>query len=252
MNEEKGRNMKKSLGIIGFGRFGQLAAKYLKKYFRVFVSDQLDKIIEAERIGVTFASVEECATKDIVLLCVSISGFEKVLRQIVPFLKNGTLLFDVCSVKEEPVKAMRELVPKGCECIGTHPLFGPDTAKSGLKGKKIVLCPIRTKKLICIKDFLKELGLTVITATPEEHDKQMAKSLALVHLLGKVSLRTGVERVDMASPTHEMFIEIVNIVRNDPEQLFVDMQFHNRFTRKNRKALLKEMIKIDGELDAKT
>ena len=34
--------MRKSLGIIGFGRFGQISAIHLKKYFRVFVSDCID------------------------------------------------------------------------------------------------------------------------------------------------------------------------------------------------------------------
>ena len=243
--------MRKTLGIIGFGKFGQITAKHLTKYFRVFVSDCIDKRKEAGRIGVNFASLEECATKDVVLLCVAISDFEDVLKQIVPFLKDGALVIDVCSVKEKPVKIMEKLVPKECECIGMHPLFGPDTIKSGLKGKKIVLCPIRTEKLVHVKRFLSELGLSVIVSTPKEHDKQMAKSLALIHLLGRGLCRVGVNQVEMATPTHKMFIELVNFVRNDSEQLFIDMQIYNRYARKTRKALLQELIKIDGELDGK-
>lgn len=243
--------MRKSLGIIGFGRFGQIASKHLTKYFRVFVSDCIDKRKEARIIGVKFASLEECATKDIVLLCVAISDFEDVLKQIIPFLKDGSLVIDVCSVKEKPVKTMEKLVPKECECIGMHPLFGPDTVKNGLKGKKIVLCPIRTEHLIHVKKFLSELGLSVIISTPEEHDKQMAKSLALIHLLGRVLCKVGANPVEMTTPTHKMFIDLINIVRNDSEQLFVDMQIYNRFTQKTRKVLLQELIKIDGELNAK-
>ena len=97
---------KKSLGIIGLGRFGQLAAKHLKEHFRVFASDCTDKAREANKLGVSFTSVGACAGKDIVLLCVPISSFERVLKQIVPFLKKGALVLDVCSVKEEPAKAM--------------------------------------------------------------------------------------------------------------------------------------------------
>ena len=238
-----------SVGIIGFGRFGQFAATHLKKHFQVFVYNKNDKRKIAENIGVTFVGLEECATKNIVLLCVPISKFEDVLQQIIPFLKKDTIVADVCSIKENPVKVMKEIVPKDCECIGTHPLFGPDSVKNGLENKKIVLCPVRTKKLIEIKNFLSKLGLTVIISTPEEHDKQMARSLGLIHLLGRSLDKIGVSNVEMTTPTHEMFIELVKIVNNDSEQLFLDMQHYNRFSQGIRKKLLKELTKIDGELN---
>lgn len=241
--------MVKSIGIIGFGRFGQLAAKHLKEHFQVFVNDKIDKRKKAEKIGVIFSSLEECATKDIVLLCVPISNFEDILKQIIPFLKRDAIVADVCSVKEEPVNAMKKYVPQYCECIGMHPLFGPDTVKKGLKGKKIVLCPIKTKQLSKIRKFLSGLGLSVIISTPEEHDKQMARSLGLIHLLGRSLDAVGVNGVKMVTPTHNMFVELVNIVRKDSEQLFLDMQCYNRFSHGIRKKLLKELTKIDGELD---
>jgi prephenate dehydrogenase len=239
--------MIQSIGIIGFGRFGQLAAFQLKKHFQVFTYDKNDKRKIAEKIGIKFVDLKDCATKNIVLLCVPISNFEDVLNQITPYL-NNSLVIDVCSVKEEPVNIMKKIVPKDCECIGSHPLFGPDTVKNGLKDKKIVLCPVRITRLKEIKDFLAELGLKVIISTPEEHDKQMAKSLGLVHLIGRSLYKIGVNNVEMTTPSHEMFIELVNIVKNDSKQLFFDMQHYNRFSKEIRKKLLRELIKIDGEL----
>ncbi|MFX1252303.1 MAG: prephenate dehydrogenase/arogenate dehydrogenase family protein [Promethearchaeota archaeon] len=238
-----------SLGIIGFGRFGMLAARYLKSYFDVFVSDISDKKAQAEEIGVSFVDIKECAKKNIVLLCVPISQLKNILIEINPFLKEGSLLLDVCSVKEKPVNSIKKIIPKYCECIGTHPLFGPDTIESGLEGKKIVLCPIRTKKLEKVVTFLQKLGLEVIISTPEEHDEQMARSLALIHLLGRALLNIGVERNNMATPTHERLMELVDIVRNDPNQLFLDMQTKNRFAANTRKALIKQLVEIDDELD---
>jgi len=241
--------MTKTLGIIGFGRFGQLVAEHLKDHMEICVSDHLDKRKKAKELGVVFTDIEKCATNDIVLLCVPISTFEKVLLQIIPFLKKGSTVLDVCSVKEKPVEAMEKYVPKTCNCVGTHPLFGPDSVKNGLNGKKIVMCPIRVNQFRKIKNFLVQFGLEIIEATPEEHDKQMAKSLALIHFLGRGLKHVNVQDVEMATPTHEMFVELVNIVQNDSRQLFVDMQQHNRFTRLIRKALIQELIKIDGEID---
>jgi prephenate dehydrogenase len=241
--------MTKTLGIIGFGRFGQLVTKHLKDNMEISVSDLIDKRKMANEMGVVFTNIEKCASNDIVLLCVPISAFEKVLLQIIPFLKTGSTVLDVCSVKESPVKAMEKYVPKYCNCIGTHPLFGPDSAKDGLNGKKIVICPIRVNQIRKIKNFLTQFGLEIIETNPEEHDKQMAKSLALIHFLGRGLKHVNVQDVEMATPTHEMFVELVNIVQNDSKQLFVDIQQHNRFTRKIRKSLIQELIKIDGEID---
>ena len=242
--------MNKTLGIIGFGRFGQLIAKHLKYHLLVYVSDCLDKSKIAKEIGVVFTSVEECAKKDIVILCVPISKFESVLNQIIPQLKRNATVLDVCSVKEKPCKFMNEYVSKSNCCIGAHPLFGPDTAKNGLKDKKIVLCPISsTQKISKITNFLNQIGLDVIITDPQNHDIEMAKSLALIHFLGRGLNKINVQDVKLATPTHEMFVELVNIVKNDSEQLFKDMQAHNKFARKIRKTLIEELTRIDGELD---
>jgi prephenate dehydrogenase len=242
--------MRKSMGMLGFGRFGEFAAGYLKNYFDVFVYDCEDIKEKASEMGITLASLEECAAKDIVLICVPISKFEEVLKEIVPFLKAGAIVADVCSVKEEIVDIMEKLVPKECECIGTHPLFGPDSAQDGLTDMKIVLCPIRINNLKNIEDFLKELGLTVVLADPEEHDKQMAKSLGLIHLLGKVLVKIGGDRVELATATYERLLDLVKIAQNDSTQLFYDMHRHNRFAKLQRQSLIEELKRIDEELES--
>ena len=41
---------------------------------------------------------------------------------------------DTCSVKVHPVRAMLEAVPVENPVIGTHPMFGPDSAGGGVDG----------------------------------------------------------------------------------------------------------------------
>ena len=124
--------MTKTVGIIGFGRFGQLTAKHLHPHFEVFVNSRTNREAEAKQLGVNFTTFDECAGQDIVIISVPISDFKTVLERVVPNLKDGALVMDVCSVKEEPVEIMEQLVPKNCDCMGTHPIFGPDSASSGL------------------------------------------------------------------------------------------------------------------------
>lgn len=240
--------MKKTLGIIGFGRFGRLAAGHLKKHFKVWACDSKNLSEEAKKIGVEFGDLAECASKDVVLICVPISGFEGALKKAVPFLKKGSIVLDVCSVKEMPAALMKSQVPEWCDCIGAHPLFGPDTAADSLNGKKIALCPVRTCKLDDVKRFLEKLGLEVIITTPEEHDRQMAKSMVLVHLIGRALLEMGAQEVDLSTKTHEMFIEAAKVAKNDSEELFVDIQTYNRFAKKARKEIIEKLEKIDSKL----
>jgi prephenate dehydrogenase len=240
--------MVKTIGIFGYGRFGRVCAECLKPYFNIYVYDINNDINIDNNKSILFVDLITCASQDIVLLCVPISSFEDVVKSIIPYLKEGSLVIDVCSVKETPVSIMNDLIPPHCNCVGTHPLFGPDTIKNTLKGKKIVLCPIRTPNIGKIEQFLNQLGLTIIRLNPEEHDYQMAKSLALIHFLGRALKNIGVKKNTLATPTHEMFIELINIVRNDSPQLFLDMHQFNRFTAEVRKQLINELILIDGEL----
>jgi prephenate dehydrogenase len=243
--------MKRSIGIIGFGRFGQFLVDHLKDHFDVSVSDCVDRKNEARKLGVELTTLQECAKKDMIILSVPISELEGVLQRIVPELNPDSLILDVCSVKEYPIRIMEELLPSECEFVGTHPLFGPDTACNGLKGKKIVLCPQRTKRLGQIREFLETLGLQVIVAEADEHDLQMARSLALIHLLGWAFNGIGVQKIDMATKSHEMFLDLMNIANNDSRQLFLDMQLYNRFTKDARNALIRELVIIDGELNGR-
>ncbi|MFH1234659.1 MAG: prephenate dehydrogenase, partial [Candidatus Diapherotrites archaeon] len=220
-----------------------------KGSFEICAFDKVDRHVEAESLGVIFASFEECASSDIVVFAVPISSLRESLEKAVGFLKPGAIVFDVCSVKEFPVGAMAELVPEHCECIGTHPLFGPETAKNGLQGQKIVLCPVRTKRLEKIVSFFESLGLEVIVSGAEEHDRNMAHSLSLVHFLGKGLIGIGADKVEFATRTHEMFLELMNIVRKDSKELFEDMHKFNRFASPTRKKMVEELERLDRGLD---
>ncbi|MCX6801728.1 MAG: bifunctional chorismate mutase/prephenate dehydrogenase [Candidatus Diapherotrites archaeon] len=246
---QEGKRIKgKKIGIIGFGRFGQFMAGKLKGNFEICAFDAVDRSAEAEKLGVALASFEECASSNIVIFAVPISSLRESLGKASAFFTPGSIVFDVCSVKEFPVGAMAELVPPHCECIGTHPLFGPETAKNGLQGQKIVLCPVRTKRLEKIVSFLESLGLIVIFSGAEEHDRNMARSLSLVHFLGKGLIGIGADKVEFATRTHEMFLELMNIVRKDSKELFEDMHKFNRFAPEARKKMVAELEKLDEEL----
>jgi len=240
------------MGIVGFGRFGRFAASHLRNYFDLSVYDSDNRTSEAREIGISMEPLEKVAKSSIVLLCVPISQIRSVLMEMVPHLTENSLVADTCSVKCYPLSLMKTILPPHVQVIGTHPLFGPDSAAKGLQGKKIVLCPIRVRDLSIMESFLNRLGLNVLISSPENHDRLMASTQAVVQFLGRAFLELGLGRQDMATPGYETLISILDVVQNDTWELFRDLETFNRFAKEMRERLIESLITINQKLNQET
>lgn len=230
----KNKNDKKiRFGIIGYGRFGKLWAKYMSRHGMVFVFDKKEKII-GKIPNITPTDLKKTASADIVFLTVPISELKKCCKAIEPFLSPQTLVVDMCSVKIWPVIIMKKYLPKNQPILATHPLFGPDSEKinKGSNGLKIVICPSKTKSVFNKKlmDILKKLRLKIIIASPKEHDQQMANSQALVHFIGRGLAKLKLNPQEIYTPDYNSLMRLNQMVNNDTWQLFFDMQSKNPFT----------------------
>lgn len=243
------RDSKKSLGIIGVGQFAEFFIPHLKPYFsEIIISSRNDKSKIAKKLNVKFAAKKEAAKKDIVLLSMPISKIENVLKEIKNDLKPDAIVMDVCSVKIYPVELMKKMLPNNVEILGTHPLFGPQNEKTGLKNLEIVLCPARINKyhLEEIKNIFLRMGLKVITTTPEKHDKVMAETQALTHFISKGVLKTISQNdFEFSTFSAKKMFEAVNSIKNTSPQLFQDMQELNPYAKKTRNRLLRNLNEID-------
>lgn len=244
--------MKQTMGIVGFGRFGRFAAFHLRNHFVLSAHDSNNRLAEAREMGISMKPLEEVAKSSIVLLCVPISQIQSVLMQTIPHLTENALVADTCSVKCYPVSLMKTILPSHVQVIGTHPLFGPDSAVKGLQGKKIVLCPVRIRNLSGVESFLKRLGLNVLISSPENHDRLMASTQAVVQFLGRAFLELGLDRQDMATPGYETLISILDVVQNDTWELFRDLQTFNRFAKETREKLIESLITLNQKLGHET
>jgi len=238
------------IGIIGYGRFGRLMARYLSSEVRVEVYRRGQKAVAQQRRGVAFKSLEEVCRQRIVIPAVPISQMEAVLTEMAPFLSANTLVIDVCSVKVYPCELMMKLLPEKVSILGTHPMFGPDSAAGSLSGKKIVLCPQRVelRPLHRIRAFLAARGLTVIETTPEEHDRKIAVSLALTHFIGRSLSRFDARPMDIDTEGYQRLLHTLETVENDTWQLFEDMHRYNPFSRQVREAFLTAARQIHEDL----
>ena len=240
------------IGIIGFGRFGKLAAHYLAKDFDVFVHTRADKTSEINQAGARAASLEAVCRQDIVIPCVPISIFKDFLKNIAPLIKPDALIIDVCSVKENPIRWMKEILPGTVSILATHPMFGPDSAASSLEGRKICLCKVKLeeKQYRKIRKYLSSKGLVVIEATAKEHDEQIATSLALTHLIGRTLSESGAAQLDIDTEGYKRLLHILEVVERDTWQLFTDMHHYNSQAKIKRIEFMEVMRDISARLEA--
>ncbi len=239
-----------SLGIIGFGRFGQFAAKHLRLRLDVMVSDLRDMRKQAASTGVAWGSIAETASRPLVLLAVPISEMQACLDSVAPHFEEGALLMDCCSVKVLPVRWMLERAPASVQVIGLHPLFGPVSGGGGVAGMPVVVCPARSGAADPVQRFFEEAGLVVHVTSPEEHDRAMAESQVLAHYVGRGLLRSGFQEPSLRTPSFDHLHRMVAMVRDDTPQLFTDMNRYNPFAAEARRRLLQALLQIHRELES--
>jgi prephenate dehydrogenase len=239
-----------AIGIVGFGRFGELTARYLSREFSVVVATRSPKDAAIRACGARPVSFETACGQETVILCTPISAMRATLRQAAPLLKADALVVDVCSVKVYPVQWMRELLPAHVAILPTHPMFGPDSAADSLKGRKIVLCPERidADRYAKIESWLIRQGLVVIRASAREHDEKIAVSLSLTHFIGRTLSAFGAGDLDIDTEGYKRLMHILGVVSHDTWQLFEDMHTYNPYAREKREAFIDAMMHIHERL----
>ena len=243
----------KSLGLVGFGQFGRLAAQALQPHFDVLVTDVApDAPAAAQALGIAFGSLEDAARLEVVVVAVPVAAMRATFASLAPHLKPGTLVIDVGSVKTLPAQWMTELLPAHVDLVATHPLFGPQSAKSGLAGLRFVVCPIRGDRHERVAAFGRSLGLTVTVTTPEEHDREMAYVQALTHLIGRslVNLRIPDEQLKTVSYQH--LLELCSLIGADTFELFTAIQTQNPYAREVVEAFIAQARDLLDQVAARS
>ncbi len=246
----------KTLGLIGLGQFGQLTAAVLKDRFDILAYDSADRSAEAKTLGVTLGSLEEAARREVVIVAVPVRVMRETFQALAPHLQPGALVIDVGSVKMLPVQWMLEVLPPHVDLVATHPLFGPQSAKQGLAGQRLVICPVRGERHQSIVALAKEFGLVPNLTSPEEHDREMAYVQALTHLIGRslVGLKIPDEQLKTASYQH--LLDLCGLIGQDTFELFTAIQTLNPFAAEVAQAfvgqaqgLLEKVSSSDGRQD---
>lgn len=231
----------KTIGIIGgTGAMGKWFADFFRKQgYLVLISGTKTKLTNREL----------AARSDIVIFSVPIDKTEAVIKEVAPFVKTGSLLTDLTSIKEAPVKAMLT-APSDVEVIGMHNIFGPTVPS--IKGQTIVLCPARGKSwLPWLKDVFTKQGARIKITTAKQHDQTMGVVQALTHF---TAITTGMvlkdlnidinENLKFVSPVYRLSIDEVGRILAQNPNIYADIAILNPYGRKTIQTYLKVCDKL--------
>ncbi|AMD16816.1 prephenate dehydrogenase [Methanobrevibacter sp. YE315] len=220
--------IKMNVGIIGGSDgLGKTLIYYFRDEFNVFITgrDHKKGKTVAEELNVNYieSNVDLANICDILVISVPINHASDVIREVAPFMKEGSLMVDVTSVKEEPSKTMAEVLPETIEYIPTHPIFGPRT--TDLNNQVIVLTPDKKGKWYDkVYRYLESKNMRIIETTAQKHDYMMSIVQVLTHF-SFISTASTIEKLkvdlseteDYESPIYNLMIDMIaRIVAQNP------------------------------------
>ena len=275
------------IGVIGFGRFGQFIAKTFAKHGEVVVTSRSDYTAIANKMGATYVPLDNPRAflehdLDVVIMAVSIVSFESTVQKLVPSLteyveKNGRgpLLVDVLSVKEHAREIMLKYLPKECDILCTHPMFGPDSGKNGWHNLNFVYEKTRIHQMVFDPDrvssedtfvdsmgnrhsihedseahiesmdrverFLsiwEEEGCRMVPMSCKAHDEYAANSQFITHLMGRILGKQGLSMTPIDTKGFESVLQLIDSTTADSFDLFYGLYKYNI---KNSRATIAEL-----------
>ena len=219
-----------TVGIIGYGNFGQFLYELGQRFF-----PEVDFRVHSRRHepdGETFYDLKTAAQSDVVLLCDGISEYEERMLAVLEYALPETMLVDVATVK----KHTSELCHKYCDgrrFISTHPMFGPVSYKKhrgDVSGFRIVVTDyaLQNDTYQMLKQQFADLGFSIIEMTADEHDKRLAETLFLTHYIAQSIVQADFSRTEIDTLSFQFLMDAVESVKDD-KKLFADVYAFNPY-----------------------
>jgi arogenate dehydrogenase (NADP+), plant len=230
---------KLTVGIVGFGTFGQfLGARLAKAGHTVLATSRGDYSAAASALGVRyFRDADDfCeAHPDVVVLATSILSAASVL-QALPLgrLKRSTLFVDVLSVKAFPRALLLSSLPPGFDILCTHPMFGPDSGAGSWAGLPLVYEKVRvgpgaarSARVAALLSFFEGEGCRLEEMSCQEHDRVAAGSQFLTHTVGRVLGSMGLAPTVADTAGYRSLLSLVDNTAHDSFDLYYGLFLYN-------------------------
>ncbi|MFW6414189.1 MAG: prephenate dehydrogenase [Verrucomicrobiota bacterium] len=260
--EEDGTSLlPRSVGIVGLGLLGGSLGQCLKARFpdiRVLGyarrRESIDTALRCNAIDYGSTDAKNIVgDADLLVLCLPVDVLIDFVREHIDSWRSASLVTDVGSVKNDIVRDLTPLFgERNIDFIGSHPMAGSE--KSGIENAfpllydkaPVFVTPtaerIASQKVEEVVAFWRAVGGKPVILEPAEHDRLVAGTSHLIHLLAAVAVDVVLEDDQSKLAAGTGFRDFSRIAAGSPDvwtQIF----------RQNRSALLDVMTLYREELD---
>ncbi|MDA9033939.1 prephenate/arogenate dehydrogenase family protein [Hyphomicrobiales bacterium] len=168
---------------------------------------------------------------DFVILATPLSMFKSIIGEISPFLKEGCIISDTGSAKLSVIKELKNIIPGNIEFVPGHPIAGteesgPDSGFAELFDNRwCILTPTEdntSNAIQLVKKFWESLGSKVEIMEPSHHDKVLAITSHIPHLIafnivGTANNLANVTEKEVVKYSAGGFRDFTRIAASDPK-----------------------------------
>lgn len=231
-----------NIGIVGLGLIGGslgrcITSKTANIVYATDISEQAlkaGKLLSAYKYQLDFNNAKEL---DIIFFSIYPRSLKTVVEDFLPYLKDGCIVIDCCGNKRGTAtvfKTASKKYPK-LSFIGAHPMAGREF--SGIKHStatlfdkaSMILTPIKTdlRTLAFVKEFSLQIGFSqVVITSPEEHDRIIAYTSQLAHVVSSSYIKSPTAQSYMGFSAGS-FRDMTRVARLSPE-MWSQLMYDNR------------------------
>jgi cyclohexadieny/prephenate dehydrogenase len=253
------------VALIGIGLIGSSLARVLRRdglAREIVACARQPATLEAVRRlaladAVTTDAAQAARGADLVVICTPLSAYGAIARAIAPVLQPGAIVSDVGSVKGAVVRELQPLLPPGVHLVPGHPVAGtehsgPEAGFAELfRDRWCILTPPPggdAEALARVGALWQAAGMKVVTMDAEHHDKVLAITSHLPHLIAYTIVGTATDleetlKSEVIKFSAGGFRDFTRIAASDPvmwRDVFLD----------NREAVLEMLQRFTEDLTA--
>ncbi len=220
------------LGIVGVGLIGgSLAAGLKKRGFRGSIqgigrnAERLEQARDAGLIDSVSTDIAHAATEcELLVFCTPVDHIIAGVKAAAASGAGGLLMTDAGSAKARICRELQGQLPHGQTFIGSHPLAGSEKqgfehADADLYQDRVcVLTPVEDSpgdELSRLQQFWESLGMQVLEMSPEDHDRGLARTSHLPHVVASALAAQLTDRNRSLAATG--FRDTTRIAGGDPD-----------------------------------
>ncbi|HUE18518.1 MAG TPA: prephenate/arogenate dehydrogenase family protein [Stellaceae bacterium] len=237
------------VALIGIGLIGSSLARVMRRdklAGHIVACTRRSETLEKARSlhladSYTLDDAEAAKGADLVVLATPLSAYAAIGKKISDVLKPGAIVTDVGSAKQCVVRDLNPILPTGVHLVPGHPVAGtefsgPEAGFADLfQDRWCILTPLpgtQSSAINSVTRLWQAAGMKVTTMDPEHHDKVLAITSHLPHLIAYTIVGTATDletalRSEVIKFSAGGFRDFTRIAASDPV-MWRDVFLNNR------------------------